>query len=537
MEFLSEIPVGGDIGAMGMSDEDLFDRYRRDGSEAAFTELVARHVNLVYSVARRQVRSTQLAEEVAQSVFIDLARHARKIESGTPLVAWLHLVSRRTAIDVVRREARRHTREHQAAELAVMNPTPSVWAEVEPLLDEAVESLPAADRTAILLRYFESKTLREIGESLGTTEDAAQKRVSRAVDQLRAFFLRRGVTVTAAGLATDLSAHALQIAPAGLGPAIAGTAAVGGAISVTAAETSRFIVMTTLQKSVAVTAFVMAAGAGLYQANLVAQQSSEMTDLREENDRTAREIHGLRLTHAAAVARLKNVEQRIDARLAATLPGAPADATLESQMQQWLAQVDRIREFLTQRPEWDIPELKLLSERDWFNAAGGERLQSEEQFRRTTSRLRDLAVSLASDKFSKALSAYVRAHDGVLPNTPLDLVPSFATPLAPEILARYEMLRTGPISDVPPNELIRLLAPKAPADVEFDSNHYIGTTGYGNNGAAISTAVREARQKFSQANNGQRATTAEQLLPYVKWPVSLAALQRFLNPQPTPDKP
>src|SRR5476649_982025 len=100
---------------MSMSDHDLLRDYAHDGSQAAFAALVERHLNLVYSAARRQVRSPQLAEEIAQSVFVDLARHASRFKPDMPLVAWLHVVSRRTAIDVIRRESRRQTREHDAA--------------------------------------------------------------------------------------------------------------------------------------------------------------------------------------------------------------------------------------------------------------------------------------------------------------------------------------------------------------------------------------------------------------------------------------
>ena len=210
-----------------LSDLDLLQHYASGGvaAEKAFTTIVERHLNLVYSVARRQVRSPQLAEEVAQSVFVDLARNARRIDAGAPLAAWLHIVSRRTAVDVVRREARRQAREQAVATLADMKPSPSPWSAIEPLLDEAVESLPPADRAAILLRFFENKSLRDVGAALGTSDDAAQKRVSRALEQLRAFFLRRGVAVTAAGLAADMSANALQSAPLSLFASISSASA------------------------------------------------------------------------------------------------------------------------------------------------------------------------------------------------------------------------------------------------------------------------------------------------------------------------
>src|SRR5258708_1958020 len=174
------------------SDLDLLGQFARGKSQDAFTALVNRHVNLVYSAALRQVRSPQLAEEIAQSVFADLARDAGKL-SGTGfqpvnvLTPWLYTVTRRTAIDVVRKESRRQLREQIAIEMNAMNAPDAQWTQIEPLLDEAVAELDEADRAAVLLRYFENQSLRAVGQQLGVSDDAAQKRVSRAVERLREF--------------------------------------------------------------------------------------------------------------------------------------------------------------------------------------------------------------------------------------------------------------------------------------------------------------------------------------------------------------
>src|SRR5215469_4940718 len=184
---------------MMTADSQLLDCYLREKSQDAFAELVRRHLNLVYSAALRQVRSPQLAEEVSQSVFTDLARDAHKLKPNTVLTAWLYRVARRTAIDVVRRESRRQARERLAVEMAAMN-TASDWTQIEPLLDEAMDALDETDRAAVLLRYFDNKSLREVGQALGTSDDAAQKRVSRAVERLRNLLAKRGVTVGASGL-------------------------------------------------------------------------------------------------------------------------------------------------------------------------------------------------------------------------------------------------------------------------------------------------------------------------------------------------
>jgi RNA polymerase sigma factor (sigma-70 family) len=229
---------------MTTSDLDLLKAFASRHSEEAFATLVRRHLNLVYSAALRQVRSLQLAEEVSQSVFSDLAQNAQKLRPGTVLTAWLYQVTRRTAIDVVRREARRQLREQIATEMNAMNATDDDWTHIEPLLDEAMHALDEADRSAVLLRYFENKSLREVGRILGTSEDAAQKRVSRAVERLREFFAKRGVSVGASGLAGVISANAVQAAPAALAVTIStadGIAALGISASTGAGATSGFL--------------------------------------------------------------------------------------------------------------------------------------------------------------------------------------------------------------------------------------------------------------------------------------------------------
>jgi RNA polymerase sigma factor (sigma-70 family) len=198
------------------SDLDLLEKFARQNSQDAFGEIVRRHLNLVYSAALRQVRSPQLAEDVSQSVFADLARNAGKLKPDTILTAWLYSVTRRTAIGAIRKESRRQLREQIAVEMNNMNATADEWVQIEPLLDDAMAALEETDRSAILLRYFENKSLREVGEALGASEDAAQKRVSRAVERLREFFTKRNVTVGAGGLVVLISANAVQAAPAGL---------------------------------------------------------------------------------------------------------------------------------------------------------------------------------------------------------------------------------------------------------------------------------------------------------------------------------
>ncbi|MEO5803417.1 MAG: sigma-70 family RNA polymerase sigma factor [Verrucomicrobiota bacterium] len=255
-------------------DLDLLQEYAQRGSEKAFAELVARHLDLVYSAALRQVKSSQLAEDVAQSVFTDLARNVHQLKPDTVLAAWLYQVTRRTALNVSRAEGRRQAREQIAVELADMNANSSDWTQIEPWLDEAMETLDEPDRAAILLRYFENKSLRHVGETLGVGEDAAQKRVSRAVERLREFFSKRNVTIGTSGLVVLISTNAVQAAPIGLAVLISNVALLG--IATSATITTMNLINAKLMTAVVISALV--AGTGTYLT-----QHAQANRLRSEN--------------------------------------------------------------------------------------------------------------------------------------------------------------------------------------------------------------------------------------------------------------
>src|SRR6185437_12781573 len=255
----------------------------------AFTALVERHLNLVYSAAMRQVRSPHLAEEISQSVFTQLARHAAALKPGTILPAWLHQVTHHAAIDVIRSEGRRQAREQIACEMSrLMDENTIDWTQIEPLLDEAVQGLDEEDRAAIIMRFFENKSLREVGEALGTSDDAAQKRVSRALERLREHFERHKIAAAAAGLAAVMSAHAVQAAPLGLSSTVA-TGSLGAAgFSVTTSSlltTTKVIAMTTMQKVAVGVVLVGAAVTIAYQQTRVSQlQKQNETFVKQQTD-------------------------------------------------------------------------------------------------------------------------------------------------------------------------------------------------------------------------------------------------------------
>ncbi len=297
---------------MSDTDSNLVTQFAQHNSQDAFTALVDRHLNLVYSAALRQVRSPQLAEEIAQSVFADLATQATRLKLDTILTAWLYQVTRRTAIDVIRRESRRQARERLAAEMTAMN-TSADWTQIEPLLDEAMDSLDETDRAAVLLRFFENKSLREVGAALGTSDDAAQKRVSRALDQLREYFGKRGATVAATGLVLIISANAVQAAPVGLAAAISTAAFTGATLATSAiAATTKTIAMSTSQKLIFAGTLAAALGFAIVEAQKLSSAKSQLSALKQTQRELAQSIASDKTNYQQRIADLQSENSRLN---------------------------------------------------------------------------------------------------------------------------------------------------------------------------------------------------------------------------------
>jgi len=221
-----------------LNDSDLLHEYVERGSETAFATLVERHVNQVYSVALRQTGNPHSAEEITQAVFVILAGKARQLVGHPVLSGWLYQTSRLTALTFLKGEIRRTHREQEAHMQNVQDETEADnWHQVAPLLDTAMAALSEIDRHAVVLRFFDGKSMSEVGMALGATEEAAKKRVGRAIEKLQTFFTRRGVTSTADTLTRMISAHSVQVAPAALAKTVVAIALAKGATASTSTLT------------------------------------------------------------------------------------------------------------------------------------------------------------------------------------------------------------------------------------------------------------------------------------------------------------
>lgn len=195
-------------------DMTLLREYSRGNSEQAFAALVSRHVNLVYSVALRDVHDPHLAEDITQAVFVILARKAESFNSKIVLSGWLCRTARYASANALTIQRRRHRREQEAYMQSVLNePEPDAWTQIAPLLGDAMEQLGQKDHDAVVLRFFEGKSFQEVGTALGATENAAKKRVACALEKLRKFFRKHGIVSTTTAIAVALSANSVQAAP------------------------------------------------------------------------------------------------------------------------------------------------------------------------------------------------------------------------------------------------------------------------------------------------------------------------------------
>ncbi|MES2694164.1 MAG: sigma-70 family RNA polymerase sigma factor [Verrucomicrobiota bacterium] len=458
-------------------DATLLRRYVDDRSEAAFTELVRRYIDLVYGAAlRRTSGDAHRAADVAQEVFTSLARHARKLSTHPTLSAWLHSATRNAALNHMISDQRRRTRETEALALETASSASAAarWDEVRPLLDDAIDELPEADRTAVVLRFLEHRAFADIGAALRVSEDAARMRTERALNKLRGALSRRGITSTAAALGTLVSTQPLISAPAGLAAQLASHSllAAGSTASVFTLLSLMNAKLVFTAAASALVAFVIGTQVSSRPAPdvpppapaEVARHEKSLASLRDENQRLAAEMAGLH----ASLASLKEANATLAAKASAPAP-ASAPRSITIGLQRWEIQqqtLNNLRQIDAARKQYQLEKRSVANSvhdlvgrqayiktvrpvdgEDYASlpmdpskpmtvtTAGGVPVTFDPSGAETTRPEIPAEIARAQElqqrsqpHMGNALNAYRTANNGKMPPNEQALVPYFATP-------------------------------------------------------------------------------------------------------------
>ena len=543
------------------SDARLLRDYVELQCEAAFGEIVARYTDMVYCAAVRQTGSPEHARDVAQSVFTDLARKAPslagKAKDGDSLVGWLFKSTRYAALRMRRDDRRRQWRERKAVEGFVSDAEVSAdWDTVRPLLDEAISRLSAPDRDALLLRFFKNQDFRTVAAALGVSDDAAQKRVARALARLRGELTRHGVTTTLAALGSAISVHAVEGYPVGLAATLTGAALAGAAKTGTTFGILAFMTMTKLKTGV-FAALLLAAlvtplairhqdGIQLREKDAFARsQADQIARLKAENERLSR-----RPAQSDSGATLGNEQQsellRLRGEVARLREEARKEAAPPATTVAWAARIARLKQTVDRWPEKRIPEMQFLSDKDWAASMRDADLSSDDGLRQAFSELRGAAKSAFLGLTREAFKKYAAANAGPLPSDPAQLAqflnanpdlfpvdlaqlkPYYDAPVDDRIFPRYQMVHPSRLHDNLSDILVREVAP--PVDDEYDTSNEAGFYSGGvANVNRIKDAVAAASQQFAGSNGGQLPTEPAEIIPFLSQPLDAALVQKYLS--------
>lgn len=481
------------------NDEQLLQQYSQGRSESAFGELVARHIDLVYSAALRMVNGdVHLAQDVTQTVFIGLTRKARSLPRDVVIAGWLYRHTCYTAMTTIRTERRRKIREQTAMEMSALDDnTEPPWKLIAPHLDEGLNQLNRSDRDALVLRFLKRQDLRAVGAALGISEDAAQKRVSRALDKLRDILNRRGTALTAAALTSILATKTVTAAPAGLAVGVTAASLAAATEAGTTLTFLKFMAATKLKTGI-ISAVVLAtlatplvlqhqAEARIRNQNEVLRQQTQRLDqLQPENARLsnvmaqATSTPGLSRDQLGELLRLRGEVGRLRVEVK-KLTDLAAFRQKISQLpldQVWPARVDRLKQWLEEHPSEKVPELAFLPARTWLNSTYPIPLETDEECRRAMSVVRANAEGPTQHNLAAALRQFANANGGQFPTELSQLTPYLNPLLDDQILGRYTILPASSlVSELALDGEKWVITEQAPVNAADDIRNAFGLTG------------------------------------------------------------
>jgi RNA polymerase sigma factor (sigma-70 family) len=496
-------------------DLNLLREFARNNSEDAFASLVARHVNLVYSVALRSVRDAHLAEEITQAVFIILARKADSLGDKTILPGWLCRTARYASANALKIQRRRQHREQEAYMQSILNEAEPMheetWNRIAPLLDGAMEQLGQKDHDALVLRFFENKTFAEVGATLGASEDAAKMRVNRALEKLRKFFTKRGVSSTTAIIAGTISANSVQAAPVTLAKSVTAVAIAKGAAASASTLTLikgalKIMAWSKMKTTIVVGASILFA-AGTATVVIEKSRAERASRLVSQNYKSALDVLNIQVnkTRAELSPGLTNeFEQSVEAGLKTIQEEVSQNITTEYKSAMMAKRILELSEHVLTLPYRKIPE------------DVQQRMKAQQQY------------AAVLDRFEKAAPDRTK-HLSELSRTVIS--DTFRQDLTD---VQHDIFRSGygqPLSDQENVELNRIVdgvlqaaanLPPVPGKKGSKTSGFVEAAKVANDG-------RQAVEKFLIRRETDLATSSSFIVAIKKWSSDISTLEQVID--------
>lgn len=535
-------------------DSQLLREFCEQDSGDAFTAIVERHLDLVYSVAYRQVGGNEaFARDVSQEVFIALAREAGNLSKKVVLSGWLYRSARFIALDALRSETRRRKREQEAY---LMNQDSGDdlevnWDNARPVLDEAISELRESDRAAICLRFYEKRSFSEIGDQLGVSENTARMRVNRALEKLCGFMTNKGIRSTSMAVTTALAGQSAISAPLGLAASIANAAPVGVAMASGGSAWGIIIAsMNTTKFALGCASLLtlLAAGTALYHSQALDAANLELSAHRTQAS------DGLALDNRLLDLKAKIAEREVELgalnsqKELANEPGPHGFTALEMEyaIERWVSRVAKVVKFASSNEKYRIPELELLETSDWLKVVGGQyadefKLETEADYRFMMARARALAKEKAIQPLSKAFNAYLKESGGSLPQYAHEIYEYANEAFDPAILDRYEPGKLGDFAQQTRFSDRLVLYETNPVDPIWGERSYVDPTRLSSGSRSLSgldlpllpgshvwRPVTNALGAFEE-ENGRQPDDSSELRPYINEKVNEALYEEIFQ--------